>query len=218
MNLAAASSPVTRMFLVRHGATDANLRVPPILQGCGIDWPLNETGRKQAECLADFLVKFPVSNIYSSPLKRAAETASIVANRFGLDIATLPELTECNVGKWEGLDWGTIRRDFPDAAAAFDDDSAEIPYLGGESYGDVLRRAKPLLDRLLERHVGQTIVVVAHNVVTRVFTAHLLGLDLRKAKSIRQGNGCINLVQASDGAPSLVTLNGLFHLDRSLWT
>lgn len=215
---AGAGNSTTRMFLLRHGATDANLRQPPILQGCGIDLPLSETGRMQARRLSEFLGTFPIAHIYSSPLRRAKETAAFIAWPHNLEVLVQPELTECNVGQWEGLDWGTIRRDFPDAVKAFDDDSAEAPYLGGESYGDVLRRTKPLLDRLLRRHVGEAFAVVAHNIVTRVYMADLLGVDLKRAKSIRQGNCCVNLVQAVDGVASAVTLNGLFHLEATLWT
>ncbi|MGE3315984.1 MAG: histidine phosphatase family protein, partial [Planctomycetaceae bacterium] len=180
MNDVAKDRP-TQLFLIRHGATDANLRRPPILQGCGIDLPLNETGLKQAQRLAEFLSPFPISHIYCSPLRRAAETAAVISQPLGLSVSTRAELTECNVGRWEGLDWGTIRRDFPDAVRAFDEDSGECPYLGGESYGDVLRRARPLLDSLLLEHSGESIVVVAHNVVTRVYAAYLLGLDLKRA-------------------------------------
>jgi broad specificity phosphatase PhoE len=150
-------------------------------------------------------------------LRRAAETAAMIADSKGLPVSKCVELTECNVGKWEGLDWGTIRRDFPDAVRAFDD-SAEAPYLGGESYGDVLRRAKPAVDDILARHAGESVAVIAHNVVTRVYTASLLGIELKRAKSIRQGNGCINLIQVVDGSAGVVSLNSLFHLEPSLWT
>jgi broad specificity phosphatase PhoE len=214
------ASPIktTQLFLIRHGATDANLRRPPILQGCGIDLSLNETGRTQAQQLAEFLSTFPISQIYSSPLRRALETAAAISQSLNLTVSLRSELMECNVGKWEGLDWGTIRRDFPDAVRQFDEDSGECPYLGGESYGDVLRRAAPVIDGLLEQHAGESVVVVAHNVVTRVYLANLLGLDLKRAKSLRQANGCVNLIQMVDGTRSLVTLNGLFHLERALWT
>ena len=211
-----AKESATHLFLVRHGATDANLRRPYILQGSGIDLPLNETGREQAKGLAEFLAGFRVARIYSSPLQRALGTAREIADRHRLNPEPCDELTECNVGSWEGLDWETIRRDFPDAFRAFDENPAHVPYFGGESYSDVLRRARPLLDVLLHRHVGETIAVVAHNVVNRVISADLLGLDLRRARDLHQANGCVNLIRSHNGKTSLVTLNAVFHLEGSL--
>jgi len=214
----AAGSETTDLFLIRHGATEANLRRPYVLQGRGIDFPLCEIGRRQAEGVADFLASFQISRVYSSPLKRAAETARAIAGRHGLDVEVHSDLIECHVGRWEGLDWETIRREFPDSFREFDEDPARVPYLEGESYGDVLRRARPALDTLLERHKGETLVVVAHNVVNRVCAADLLGLDLNKARHLHQSNGGVNLIRSSGGQTRLVTLNAVFHLEASLRT
>ncbi len=214
----AAADGATQLFLVRHGATDANLRRPYILQGDGIDLPLNETGRRQAEGAASFLANFPVRHVYASPLLRAMQTATRIAQQHGVDVSAAPELRECNVGKWEGLDWETIRRDYTDAFHAFDRNPGEVPYLGGESYGDVLRRARPALEALLHRHAGEVIVVVAHNVVNRVLVAGMLGLELHRARELQQGNGCVNLIRSHQGKMSLITMNAMFHLEESLRT
>ena len=205
---------MTQLLLVRHGTTDANVRVPYILQGCGVDLPLNENGRQQSERAAAFLARFPVRRIYTSPLKRATETAEIIAQRPGLDVRPVPEITECDVGQWEGKNWDTIAREDPEAYHRFHADPATYPYLGGESYSDVLRRALPAFGQLLAQHSGETIVVVAHNIVNRAYVAHLLGLELRHAKELRQDNGCINVIQLTDGKPTLVTMNAVFHLER----
>src|SRR5262249_17805179 len=113
---------------------------------------------------------------------------------------------------WEGLDWGTISQRYPTEHASFVSNPAEAPYLGGESYGDVLRRARPVVGRLLDENAGRSIAVVAHNVVNRVILADLMGLDLRLAPKIAQGNGCINLIRRRAGRTELVTLNALFHM------
>ena len=65
----------TQLLLVRHGTTDANVRVPYTLQGSTIDLPLNDNGRQQAQQVAEFLASFPIKHVYSSPLQRAHETA-----------------------------------------------------------------------------------------------------------------------------------------------
>lgn len=208
----AAEPDVTWLYLVRHGATEANERVPPILQGNGIDLALSPEGMRQADSVAWFLRRYPIRRVYTSALTRARQTAAAIAAPLGLNPETLGDLQECNVGLWEGLDWRTIEAKHPEAHRRFVENPAENPYLGGETYGDVLRRAQPVIDRLLEAHAGESIVVVAHNVVNRVLLARLLGLEVRLAPTIAQGNGCVNLIRRRAGRTELVTLNSLFHL------
>jgi broad specificity phosphatase PhoE len=204
---------ITWLYLVRHGATEANERLPYILQGDAMDLPLSSAGERQAEAAAAFLKAFPIRNVYSSNMLRARQTAAPIARELRVAPATVSELHECNVGLWEGLDWQTIRERYPDEHRRFAEDPAETPYLGGESYGDVLRRTKPVIERLLDAHAGRRIAIVAHNVVNRAFLAHLLGLDLRLAPKIAQANGCVNLIRRHAGENQLVTLNAQFHVD-----
>jgi broad specificity phosphatase PhoE len=208
-------SDTTWLLLIRHGATPANERQPPILQGCGIDLPLSATGERQAAALARFLSDFPIRHVYSSPLLRARMTAQAIAGPHSLDAAVVEGVGECNVGQWEGLDWGTIRERFPNEAGLFHDNPFENPYLGGESYGDVYRRSRPVIEGLLERHRGETVVLVAHNVVNRVYLAEVLGLGGRRAPTIRQQNACINLIVRDARGIAVNTLNAVFHLDEA---
>jgi broad specificity phosphatase PhoE len=205
---------MTQLILVRHGTTDANVRVPYILQGSGIDLSLNDNGRRQADRVAAFLALFPVKHVYASTLKRASETAGLIAAHHALPVTQIAEFMECDVGQWEGKDWETIAREAPEAYRLFHEDPATQPYLGGESYSDVLRRSLPVFERLLQQHVGDTIVIVAHNIVNRALIAHLLGLEMRRAKELSQGNCCVNIIQHQDGKNTLVTMNSLFHLEE----
>ncbi len=209
-----AESDVTWLYLVRHGATEANERVPYILQGNAIDLPLSRDGERQAVAVASFLGRFPIRHVFSSVMLRARQTAEAIARELAVTATTAADLQECDVGVWEGLDWQTIRERHPDEHRRFDDNPAETPYLGGESYTDVLQRAKPVIERILDAHVGQSLAIVAHNVVNRAFLASLAGIDLRLAPKIAQANGCVNLIRRRAGQTELVTLNALFHLDE----
>src|SRR5713101_1269380 len=91
-------SPMTQLILIRHGTTEANVRVPYILQGNRSDLSLNDNGRRQAEQVAAFLASFPVQRVYASPLKRACETAELIAERHSLAVQPIAELSECDVG------------------------------------------------------------------------------------------------------------------------
>jgi broad specificity phosphatase PhoE len=201
------------LYLVRHGATDANLQRPYVLQGRGIDPSLNPTGQLQAARVAGLLATKSLSAVYASPMRRARETAQAIAARYGVDVVFRDELVECNVGKWEGLSWDGIREQFPEAYENFQRDPSQFPYLGGETYGDVARRAVPVLEQLLEQHQGERFAVVAHNIVNRVSVATFLGLPLARAKEIHQANCGVNVIRRESGRTQLVTLNSEFHLE-----
>ena len=201
------------LYLVRHGATDANLQKPYVLQGRGIDLALNPTGVQQAERVAGLLAHKSVRAVYASPMRRALETARAIATRCNLDVIVRDELVECDVGRWEGLSWEGIRERFPQECEDFQRDPSRFPYLGGESYSDVARRVVPVLEQLLERHQGERFVVVAHNIVNRVSVATFLGFDLSRAKEIQQANGGVNVIRRENGRTQLVSLNSEFHLE-----
>lgn len=203
----------TWLYLVRHGATEANERVPYILQGCGIDLPLSGTGQKQATAVAQLLRNYPIRCVYSSTMTRARQTGQAIAAALQLPLQMLEQIQECDVGHWEGMDWDTIKDRFPEAHDRFKGNPEIHPNLGGESYGDVLNRARPVLQSLLRQHPGESIALVAHNVVNRVLLADLMGIGVHRAASIRQGNGCVNLIRFQHGVAEVISFNALFHLD-----
>lgn len=204
----------TRVFLARHGSTAANERQPFVLQGCEIDGPLTELGRKQSRLLAEALAGFPIHAVYASTLRRARETAEFVAACHHLEVHTIHDLRECSVGRWEGRDWASIQRDDPEAYARFFADPVNTPHPGGESYRDVLQRAQRVFADLFARHAGENIVVVGHNMLNRAFLAEYVGIELRHARRLKQSNCCLNLLQHRAGVTELVTLNSVLHLEE----
>jgi broad specificity phosphatase PhoE len=205
---------VTRLFLTRHGSTEANERKPFVLQGCEIDGPLTETGRQQSAAVGRALREFQIHAVYSSPLRRAVETATGIARHHGLPVETVPDLRECSVGQWEGQSWDSIRERDPDGYDSFFADPVTRPHPGGESYGDLLRRVGPAMRHILEINAGRNVVVVSHNMVNRAYLAEYVGIELRHARRLRQMNCCLNLLHHYQGVTELVTLNSVLHLDR----
>lgn len=211
-----ASEPgVTYLLLIRHGATPPNEQRPFILQGCGINPSLSVSGQKQVSALSDFLShNSAIDHVYCSPMTRARETALAVSQLFGLKPQEIPEVHECDVGLWEGKSWDLIEQEFPKAYRAFVEDPALNPYAGGETYNDVLNRSEPAIQNLLEQHSGETIALIAHNVVNRVYLAKIMGLEIRRAKEITQTNTGINIIRHQQGQTKLVTMNSMFHLNQ----
>jgi broad specificity phosphatase PhoE len=148
-----------RIILARHGETDWNLERR--WQGHS-DRPLNETGREQAEALADELADEPIAAVYSSDLVRAHETARIVAERLGLDVVTVPELRERRFGSWEGLQDVEVERRFPGVHGPPD----------GEPRDEMTRRVLESLQRIAASHEGRTVLVVSHGGPMRAVLRH----------------------------------------------
>lgn len=202
----------TVLYLIRHGATAANLARPARLQGCRHDPPLAPLGVRQAEATRDFLAIRPIDHCYSSPLHRALQTAAIVAAPHGLTPIPLPALTECDVGRWEGLDWATVRTLDPDGYDRFHANPAAFGYPDGETFADVSQRVNATIEDLLQRHAGQSILVVAHHIVNRIYLASLLGLGPERAKQVVLDNCGISVVIRRDERTTVGTLNAAFHL------
>jgi broad specificity phosphatase PhoE len=205
------------VFLIRHGATGANRAVPYRLQGRATDLPLDELGRAQAARAAEALQLAGVrpSAVFTSPLLRAFETARVVGAPRGVEPEAVAELVEADVGRWEGLTWDEARARDPEDYRRFHDDPGTVPYPGGESFADVAARVGPAIARLAGGYPGASIVVVGHNVVNRAFLAGPLGLPIGLARTIRQSNGGISLVEydGPGAPPRVVMLNGCLHLE-----
>ncbi len=202
----------TTLYLIRHAATPANLMKPAKLQGRRTDPSLAPVGLRQAEATRDFLAVRPMDVIYTSPLRRATQTANILAKPHGLTPITVDLLTECDVGKWEGKSWEDIREENPAEYAKYHADPAKNGYLGGENFAQVYERATEAMDEILRKHEGLTVVVVSHHIVNRTYLAGVLGLGPAKARAVSLDNCGISVVSRDQGKTTVVTLNAAFHL------
>src|SRR5262249_39964153 len=128
--MANAADDKTVLYLIRHAATEANLAEPPRLQGRRHNPPLARLGVRQAQATRDLLAPRPLQHCYCSPLLRAVQTASIVGAPHGLSPEPLDALTECDVGRWEGLDWQSIRYFDAESYRQFMANPAENGYPG----------------------------------------------------------------------------------------
>jgi broad specificity phosphatase PhoE len=208
------AEPKTVLYLLRHAATEANLARPARLQGRRHNPPLARIGIRQAEATRDFLATHAIQHCYCSPLLRAMQTAAIVAAPHGLAPQPIESLIECDVGRWEGLDWQTIRYLDAEAYQRFMLSPAEHGYPGGESFADVYRRVSAALDGLLRAHVGCGILVVGHHVVNRTYLASLMGLSPDQARQVTLDNCGISVVVCEGDSISVNTLNAAFHLQN----
>jgi phosphoserine phosphatase len=161
------------IILVRHGETDWN--VEEIFRG-GIDVELNENGVRQAQLLGSYLADVPITEIFSSPLKRATKTAEMIAFRRSINIKLAPELTDFNYGDWQGLSHKAVQEKYPKLYEQWRREPNLVKIPKGESLDDVKRRGMVLANRIIAGDVD-TAVLVSHRVIHKVLTCALLGLD-----------------------------------------
>ena len=167
----------TTIVMVRHGETDWNRERR--FQGRA-DQPLNEAGRGQARELAELLRREPVSAVYTSPLRRARETAEILAGDFGLRPRPLDALLEIDVGAWEGLTIDEVRAAYPGRA----DEDWRSGWDEGETYDELSRRVLPALVELGTKHEGGHVLAVTHAGPLRAAMAAAMGLSYDDARPL----------------------------------
>ena len=196
------------LTLVRHGETPANLE--GVWHG-STDGPLTPRGREQALRVAGFLGArhADASAIYSSPLRRARETALAISGRLGLELRLETGLAEFDLGSWEGKSyrelherhrlWDEMRRD-PDFA----------PH-GGESPRAVTERVTGALRRIGESHPGERVIVVAHGGALSLALAAILDGDYTRWRRVMANCAVSELVL--EPAPELLSFNHTGHLD-----
>jgi broad specificity phosphatase PhoE len=199
----------TLMYLVRHGATDANLAKPARLQGRS-DVPLAALGVRQAEATRNALSHVKFAGAYSSPLVRARHTAEIIAPY--LAPQSLDAIRECDVGRWEGKDWDEIRRDDAEAYAQYMADPAASGYPDGETFADVLARTTPAFAELFRIHAGHAFLVVSHHVVNRTYLAATLGLPKQAGRAVALDNCGVSVVVQTPERTRVKMWNATMHL------
>jgi alpha-ribazole phosphatase len=201
--------PPTRVYLIRHAETTWNAERR--LQGT-LDAPLSERGRRQVTALTAVLRAVPLVALYSSPLSRARDTAEPIGAACGLRVQLIDELREMDQGEWEGRLVDDVVAADGQRVQAWWDAPHEVQVPGGESLRQVADRAVHAFHERAARHRGQAIAMVAHGGVNKVILLAALGAPLAHHFRIRQGNGCINLIEVDDATARVVLLNETEHL------
>lgn len=207
-------SPTT-VYFVRHGETEYNRK--GIMQGGGIDSSLNAAGREQTRALARRFDTVDIDALYASTLRRAVQTADILAADHEPASRThLRALTEMDWGIHEGEAPSPERDASVDALkAAWRDGAYDRAPEGGESIRDVQDRARQAIRHIFSREAGRTALVVTHGRYLRVLLATLLdGYGLEHMPDLDHANTCVNHVICEGGKVRAERLNCTAHLPQ----
>jgi probable phosphoglycerate mutase len=202
---------VTRILAIRHGETAWN--VDNRIQG-QLDVPLNDTGRWQAERLADALADEEIAVVYSSDLARARQTAEALAARGGRSLVDDAGLRERAFGIFEGRTWREIEANWPVESERWRRRDPAFGPEGGEVLEQFYERSVATATRLAARHPGETIALVSHGGVMDCLYRAATRVGLQAPRSWQLGNASINrLLHTSEGL-TLVGWADTGHLDR----
>jgi len=199
---------MAKLILARHGETLWN--VEKVFRGRA-DVNLDEVGIKQAELLGRYLSNWELEAIYSSPVKRALDTANIVARYQKVAVRIAEGLIDFDFGEWQSLPEQEVERLYPAILNEWHNNPDKVKMPGGESLTDVRRRAVEVVSDVLSRHQGN-VLLVSHRVVIKVLICYLLGLDNSHFRNISQDVGGITIFNYADGRFVLTRHNDTSHL------
>jgi probable phosphoglycerate mutase len=221
-----------RIVLVRHGLSSFN--VEHRIQGRDDLSALTPQGVEQALATGRALADLPLQAVYSSPLRRAADTCHHLLSAHGQGLAPelRDDLLEIDLEPWSGLRRDELRQRFPEQEAIWRQapHTLELQRADGRRYvplAELLEQAKAFREHLLHQHRqalegGEaTVLVVAHNAILRCLVLALLGLDGEGFRRLRLDNASLsvfnlNRQEGGDLQVQIESLNSTAHLDSPL--
>lgn len=204
-----------RLYLLRHGQTAmsrANL-----FCGRRLDPELTDEGVAMADAFATAYSERRWTAIYSSPLKRAIDTASPLAAALGLPITRRDELAELDYGDWDGLTADAVARGWHDEHERWTADPAWNPPTNGETAIALSQRMTNVIEEITGAHMDGNVLVVSHKASIRVLLCALLGVDVGR---FRYRFGCpvgsVSIVEFGGHGPLATAVADRSHLDARL--
>jgi probable phosphoglycerate mutase len=195
---------------VRHGQSTWNREHR--IQG-QLDPPLSDDGRRQAAQLSRRLAGRRFAALYSSDLKRAAETAAAIGGAIGLTPTPMVELREIYLGDWEGLRTEELAARFPEAWASWAEEPDWDLVPGGEGSAAFEARVEAALDSIFQRHHEGDILAVTHGGVIQIALHHAVGRPGRGIFPFRIQNASLSVIERRNGRLVVSGVNDIGHLE-----
>lgn len=191
------------MLLIRHGL--------PVLtinrDGTPADPPLSQIGHEQAQLLSEWLGEERIDRIYSSPLRRARETADPLARRTGLEVELEARVSEFDADSEEYIPMEELKRTAPERWRAF----VAGGYASQVDFEDFVETVNAGLQNLIDENPGRRIAVFCHGGVINSWATHVLGIPPRLFLDANYAS-ISRFVAASTGERSVTSLNEAAHL------
>lgn len=191
-----------RLILIRHGETTGNEQ--GLYQGA-MDLSLSEKGIMQCLEVKEKLKGFKIDKVYSSPLKRAMESANIIFEEPSIE--KIEQFREINFGLWEGRNYKQISIDYKKQYQEFLGAYKCFTFPEGESFENFYLRVSNGINRLCEVSKDETIAIVAHGGTIRAILCELLSFGVDGFYKINIFHGCYSLISVYEGVSIIEEIN-----------
>ncbi|WP_370613862.1 adenosylcobalamin/alpha-ribazole phosphatase [Citrobacter portucalensis] len=198
-----------RLWLVRHGETEAN--VAGLYSGHA-PTPLTERGIAQAQTLGTLLRNVPVDNVLCSELERACHTTQLILGDREVPVRNMPELNEMFFGDWEMRHHRDLTREDAENYAVWCNDWQNATPTNGEGFQAFSQRVERFIAQLADYKTCQNLLVVSHQGVLSVLIARLLSMPAAAMWHFRVEQGCWSAIDFCDDFAVLKVLNS-----RAVW-
>lgn len=207
----------TKIIFVRHGEAEGNLK--RIFQGW-TDSDLTPKGYQQAEKVAKRLKAEKIDIMYSSPLKRAFETARLIAEEQGIkDILIAEGLKEINGGDWENQEWDQLPVKWPEEYTTWETNPHLHCMPMGESMREAFDRTIDSTMNIIKGNQGKSICIVTHGTVLRTLMCYFLGKPFEHLVTVSwYDNTSISVVEFNNNAFKVFLEGDNSHLGEELST
>jgi len=198
-------------YFIRHGETDLNLK--GIVQGRGVNSPLNETGFKQAERFHQAYKELAFDKIYTSTLLRTHQTvAQFIAA--GIPWTQLEGLDEISWGIYEGLEQSPLLIEgFDKVVSAWRQGQLDLAIEGGESPNTLMARQRQAIAHMLRQEQEQTILVCMHGRALRLLLCVMTGVEPRLMDDFPHTNTALYKLEYQNGRFTIVDHYNTQHLE-----
>jgi broad specificity phosphatase PhoE len=196
-----------KLYLVRHGEAEGS-------EGRAVgqlDLPLSDLGARNLEALASSWQGPSPVRLFASDLKRAADSARILAKRFGIEIVIDARLREVSFGDWEGRAWDEIYETDRQRYDAWSERWWDVAPPGGESFADLAVR---VLAWFQDLEKGTDVIAVAHGGSIRALLVELLAIPRERAFDLQLSPARVSAVEIKDGECELLVLDQELFSDR----
>lgn len=176
------------LYIIRHGQTNHNAQ--GIVQGKGVNLPLNDLGRTQAQQFFDAYKNVAFDGLYASSLLRAQQSIELFKSP-NLPYQICSDLDEISWGKMEGQT-NTSENDsnFQQMLKDWSNGKIHQKFLDGESPFELQQRQKRFIDKLLNSSYKK-VLIATHGRFIRAFMCTLTGTDLQHMESFNHQNLCL---------------------------
>lgn len=198
-------------YFIRHGQTDLNLK--GIVQGRGVDSPLNETGHKQAQAFYEAFNHVPFDKIYTSTLLRTKQTVRPFLEQ-GIPSEELIGLDEISWGIYEGKEQNeTIMTGFEEVVNSWRNGNLDLRIEQGESPNQLVARQQHAISYMLQQPDEETLLVCMHGRALRIMLCHLTGVPVHLMDDFPHTNTALYVLEYNDRYFEIIDHYNIKHLE-----